>query len=84
MRTVYWMAKEDIPMKKYTSLIEFQKVQQCEALVNLTVAGNASYVSRPSGEDFQACVAEQIQSKIIFDIRNGSMYSNLLFLIHTF
>lgn len=70
------MAKEDIPMKKYTSLIEFQKVQQCEALVNLTVAGNA-YVSRPSGEDFQACVAEQIQSKIIFDIRNASMYSRI-------
>ena len=29
MRTVYWMAKEDIPISKYPSLLNLQQLQGC-------------------------------------------------------
>lgn len=42
MRTVHWMAKEDIPIKKCSSLMEFQSLQGCEAITKLCVAQNAT------------------------------------------
>lgn len=78
MRTVHWMAKEDIPIKKYSSLMEFQSLQGCEAITKLSVAQNATYTSRMAGEDFQTCVAEDIHQQLVNNIKNADMYSVLV------
>lgn len=78
MTTVFWMAKEDIPIKKYQSLMQMQKLQGCESLSKLQVSQNATYLSRSSGEEFQACIADQIHSQIISNIKSADMYSILV------
>lgn len=78
MRTVHWMAKEDVPVKKYSSLMELQKLQGCEAVSNLSVSRNATYMSRGAGQDFQSCVAEEIHRRVVQNIRDASMYSILI------
>ena len=78
MRNVFWMAKEDSPIKKYSSLIELQKVQGCEAVTNLSVADNALYTSRASGEEFQSCVAEEIHQRLVNDLKDASMFTILV------
>ena len=58
MPTVHWLAKEDVAIKKYPSLMEFQKHQGCEPVSSLSVGGNATYLSRAAGQE---CVAEAIR-----------------------
>ncbi|KAL8579515.1 hypothetical protein ACOMHN_025468 [Nucella lapillus] len=53
LRIAFWLAKEDLPVNKYSSLMELQKLQGCDAMAQLSVAGNASYTSRASGKEFQ-------------------------------
>lgn len=78
MINVFWMAKEDIPIKKYSSMCNFLKVQECQKIQDLSVGDNATYTSRSSGEEFQACVAEAIHSDIIEKIKNADMFSVLV------
>ena len=78
MRTVYWIAKEDLPMQKYTSLMNFQSLQEVPHLNQLSVGGNATYTSRIAGEDLQECVAESIQQEIRENIGKASMFSILI------
>ncbi|XP_021339253.1 zinc finger protein 862-like [Mizuhopecten yessoensis] len=77
MKTVFWMAKEDIPIKKYTSMMELLKHQECGKLEKLGSGRNATYMSRSAGEDFQACVAEAIRTDIIEKIKLADMFSIL-------
>ena len=74
MLTSYWLAKEDLPVSKYSSLVKLQKAQGCEGLQRLSVADNASYDSRSSGEDFQQCIAEVIHEDIIQVLRQAEMF----------
>ena len=56
MRCVYWLAKENIAIVKYSSLINLMKLQGCPNLDNLASGDNASYLSDRSAEEFQVCV----------------------------
>lgn len=78
MRTVHWLAMEDVAIKKYTSLMEFQKLQGCESVLDLSVGGNATYMSRTAGQEFQECVAEAIHKEVVQKIREADMYSILI------
>ena len=78
LRTVYWMAKEDLAMSKYPSLMAFQKLQGCESLSKISVAQNATYSSRNSGTEFQECVAEVIQKDIRIAVQNAKFFSVLV------
>lgn len=78
MRTAYYLAKEALPTAKFASMIEFVKLQGCPDLKNLSPAGNATYVSRQSAEDFQECIAQDIHEDIISQIKSANMYSVLI------
>ena len=52
MSTVYFMAKEDLPLSNYESLIDFQRLQGVQKLQELSMSGNASYDTRKSAEEF--------------------------------
>jgi hypothetical protein len=78
MRTAYYLAKEGLPISKFASLIEFQKLQGCPDIKNLSQAGNATYTSRQSAEDFQECIAQDIHEGIICDIKSANMYSIMI------
>lgn len=77
MRTVHWMASEDIPISKFPSLIKLQKANESGPLSNLSVAKNATYCSRTAGEEFQGCLAEVIHGNKVDKIKNANMYSVL-------
>ncbi len=78
MRTALYMAKEDIPIKKYPSMVSFLKLQDCPQIKNLEVGKNATYASRATGEEFQSCMAEAINSRIAEQVRNAPMFSVLI------
>ena len=78
MRTAMWMGKEDIPIKKFTSLINFQKLQGCEDIINLYKADNASYSSRASGMEFQETIAEAIHRDLLDELKKAKMFSVLI------
>ena len=78
LRTVHFMATEDIPIAKYTRLMEFQKLQKAGAIDQLSVGGNATYLSRSAGMEFQEAVAAEIHGRVIGNIRDASMFSVLI------
>ncbi|XP_046574757.1 transmembrane protein C17orf113-like [Haliotis rubra] len=78
MRTVFYMAKEDIPIQKYSSLMEFQKIEGNEDIAKLSVGSNATYMSQTAGEEFQESIAETIHKDVIKQIRAADMYSILV------
>ena len=70
MRTVFWLAAEGIALSKYPSLINLQKLQGCQPITDkLSHAKNATYSSLNSAEEFLACIAESIHSKILAKIK---------------
>ena len=77
MRTVFWMATEDIPMSKYPSLVHFLKCQGCDNLTRIDVGKNACYNSRTAGEDFQECVGEVIENYVVAAIKKAPFFSVL-------
>ena len=78
MRTVFWMGQEDLPIKKYPSLVEFLKLQGCDSLKQISIAGNATYGSRQSGKEFQESVATVIHDSIIKKIKQAKMLAILI------
>ena len=78
MRSVYWMAKEDIATVKYASLLELQREQGCENLDKLSVANNATYTSRESADEFRESIAEEIHNGVLDKIRKSKMYTILI------
>lgn len=78
MKTTYWMAKEDIAMKKYPSLMELLQDQGCEAAKSLYIGDNACYTSRASGQEFQECCSDVIRQKNVDEIKSSGMFSVLI------
>ena len=76
MRTVFWMASEDISIRIYLSAINLQKLNERVPLSNLSVAKNATYSSR-TGEELQESLAEVIHENLVDKIKNTNMYSIL-------
>ena len=68
LRTVYWIVTEEITNRKYTSLLQFQRLQGCFNVQNLRIGGNASYDSPDIFNQLLAAlnevVEEQIDSKL--------------------
>ena len=45
LRTVYWIATEEVANRKYSSLLKLQRLQGVQEMKNLHVGGNATYDS---------------------------------------
>ena len=71
------MAKEDMPINKFQSLMEFQAMQGVD-FSGLKVGKKITYFSRSSGEDFQSCVSEAIRKPILDDIKAAKMFTVLI------
>ena len=50
--TCVWMAKEDILMAKYSSLVNYLKFQGCENLTRIDVGESTYYSCRTAGVGF--------------------------------
>ena len=77
LRITFFMAKEDLAIKKYKSLMEFQREQGVD-FSGLKVGQRVTYFSRTSGEVFQQCVAQSIRDPILKEIKDAKMYSVLI------
>ena len=64
MSTVYYMAKEDLPLSKYESMIEFQKYQGVTKLQELNMAQRANYESKTAAEGFLTSFCESIRDDL--------------------
>ena len=78
MRTVFWMACEDIPIRKYPSLINLQTLNESAPLSNLSIAKNATYTSRAAGEELQESIAEVVHENSVNKIKHADMFSVLV------
>ena len=78
MKTVFWMAQEDIPLKKYSSLVDFLKIQGCQDLKKIEVSKNATYHSRSSAEEFQSSIAQVIEEDQLAVIKKSPCFSILI------
>ncbi len=61
MSTAYWLVKEGLPVSKFGSLIKFMKLRKCPHLHNLSVAGNASYMSDVAANEMIDAMSHVIQ-----------------------
>lgn len=71
------MAKEDLPISKYPSLMAFQKLQGCNDLTNIAVAKNATYHSRTAAEEFLECISEVIHNNTVRKLKESKMFAIL-------
>ena len=78
MRTAFWMAKEDLAVAKYPSLMNLLKVQGCEPFSKINIAKNATYTSKVSCREFQQCISEVIQKDILTAVQKADFYSVLI------
>ncbi|KAJ8300227.1 hypothetical protein KUTeg_021746 [Tegillarca granosa] len=76
MQTTYWLAKENIPSKKYESLLEFLEFKGVD-LNSMKVGSNASNKSRATVEEFQECISEVIESNVLTEVRKSPFISIL-------
>ena len=72
------MAQEDLPISKYSSCMSMLKLNSTPGAVNLPQAGNATYTSTRSGEDFQACIAEEIHGRLVGELKKASFFSIII------
>ena len=69
------MAWQDLPMAKYASLMQLQKLRGCESLSRISVGQNAvTYNSRFAGNELQECVTEVTQRDIQTAVRNAKFF----------
>ena len=64
LRTVYFLAKQDIASHKYPDFIDFLILQGCEGLRPLTKSGNATYKSHGIVSDMQDSITSVIWKQI--------------------
>ena len=64
MKAVFWLAKECIPMTKYTSLIEFLKYLKVPDIDGLSAVKRADYSSYHSAVDLLKSVSDEIDDKV--------------------
>nr|XP_013801826.1 PREDICTED: zinc finger protein 385C [Apteryx mantelli mantelli] len=60
LTTVYWMAKEEIPDEKCSSLLEFQKFNLCQALLT---SEHSEYYHPSSVREMQAAIARVLHNE---------------------
>ncbi|XP_025971553.2 uncharacterized protein C17orf113 homolog [Dromaius novaehollandiae] len=60
LTTVYWMAKEEIPDEKCSSLLEFQKFNLCQALLT---SEHSDYYQPSSVREMQAAIAKVLHNE---------------------
>ncbi|XP_025900388.1 transmembrane protein C17orf113 homolog [Nothoprocta perdicaria] len=58
LTTVYWMAKEEIPLEKVSSLLELQRFNLCQALLT---SEHSDYYRPGSVREMQAAMAKVLQ-----------------------
>ena len=77
-RCAYWLAKEGLPLAKYSSLLDFCKLQGCTAISNLESGKNATYQSWQSAEDILQSIVEVIVSDIDKQLKDSQFVSILI------
>ncbi|XP_010137409.1 PREDICTED: zinc finger protein 862 [Buceros rhinoceros silvestris] len=60
LTTVYWMAKEEIPDEKCSSLLDFQKFNLCQALL---ASEHSEYYHPSSVREMQAAIAKVLHNE---------------------
>ena len=71
MKAVFWLAKECIPMTKYTSLIEFLKYLKVPDIDGLSAVKRADYSSYHSAVDLLKAVSDEIDDKVTEQINSS-------------
>ena len=76
LRSVYWLAKEQLPTLKHRSLLNLQRLQGCSFPDELE-AGSASYTSAQSASEMQDAIANVLKD----DLNNkldATIYFNII------
>ena len=63
LRSVYWLAKEQLPTLKHRSLLNLQRLQGCSFPDELEV-GSASYTSAQSASEMQDAIANVLKDDV--------------------
>ncbi|XP_033736369.1 zinc finger protein 862-like [Pecten maximus] len=63
MRSVYWLAKENLPLHKHSSLMEFLKINDCPNIDKLS-QGHVTYTSDSTANDMLETLASSIRGNI--------------------
>ena len=71
MKTVYWMAKENIPLSKYTSLRNFQDHLETPKTDKLKVTETVNYSSYTTATDMLKAINDTIDDDINFQLENS-------------
>jgi len=64
MKSVYWLAKEDIATHKYDSLLTFMEEVGVESIKQLSIGANATYRTHHSAEDIQDSISTVIINNV--------------------
>ena len=75
MKSVYWLAKENLPMHKYASLLELLSSVDCKTTTSLSQVKNASYSSETTANDMLQSLASVIRSDIDTQLQNSPYVS---------
>lgn len=78
MKSVYWLAKEDIATQKYDSLLHFMEDVGVESMKQLSIGANATYRSHHSAEEMQDAISTVINSDVEKLIENSPFVSILV------
>lgn len=71
IKTIFWLAKENIATEKNPSLLQLLEKLGCEEVKNLNLAQNASYRSRTIAKEIQQAIADTVMSEIIENLKNA-------------
>ncbi|XP_060568155.1 zinc finger protein 862-like [Ruditapes philippinarum] len=77
MRSVYWLAKEQLPTSKHKSLLQLQKLQGCNFVDDLQV-GTATYCSDSAAEEMQDAMASVLQDSLDDKLSSSPFVSKML------
>ena len=77
IKSVLWLAKEQLPIHKYPNLMDFLEDLDCPHINELGMQQNTSYRSETTANDIVECLAEALRKRIDEKMRK-SMFISLL------
>ena len=79
LRTVYWIATEEVASRKYPSLLKLQRLQGVQEIKNLRVGGNATYDSPDIFNQLLAAINSIIEIEIREKLKRTSYPGSFLY-----
>jgi hypothetical protein len=78
LRTVYFLAKKNLPNDDFGDLIDFQISQGVSNLKELTVNGNTNYRHNSSVKEFQRALAKVVVEDLLEVLRDSGQFGIML------